>query len=141
MCLTIFVTDWLPVWFQGCKDAGPTASGVDAFGISFSISPTAIVTGFTVQKFGKYAPQMRLGWCLMIVGTGLISSLDADGSKAKSYGFQILAGMGIGIIYVSSYFPVLASVPITRSAQALSFHVFLRNFAQVRRLLLFLDPS
>ena len=123
--------DWLPVYFQGCKDAGPIASGVDSFGLSFSISPTCIITGITVQKSGKYRPQMWFAWCIMILGTGLLSYLDADGSRGQSFGFQILAGVGLGIIYVAAYFPVLAPIPVTKSTPALAFHTFLRNFAQV----------
>ncbi|VDC06977.1 unnamed protein product [Peniophora sp. CBMAI 1063] len=122
---------WLPVYFQGCKDAGPIASGVDSFGLSFSISPTCIITGITVQKSGKYRPQMWFAWCIMILGTGLLSYLDADGSRGQSFGFQILAGVGLGIIYVAAYFPVLAPIPVTKSTPALAFHTFLRNFAQV----------
>ena len=119
------------MYFQGCKDAGPIASGVDGFGLSFSISPTCIITGLTVQKSGKYRPQMWLAWCLMILGTGLLSKLGADGSRGQAFGFEVLAGVGIGIVYVAAYFPVLAPIPITKSTPALAFYTFLRNFAQV----------
>ncbi|KAI0026720.1 iron permease [Vararia minispora EC-137] len=122
---------WLPVYFQACKDASPTASGVDAFGLSFTISPSSIITGITVQATHAYRPQMWLAWVLMLLGTGLLSSLSADGSRAQAYGFQVLAGIGIGIVYVAAYFPVLAPIPVRQSTPALSFHTFLRNFAQV----------
>jgi hypothetical protein len=125
-------SDWLPVYFQGCKDASPIASGVDAFGLSFSISPSSIITGITVQKTNKYRPQLWFAWCLMILGTGLLSHLDENGSRSQSYGFQVLAGIGIGIVYVGAYFPVLAPIPVSKSTPALAFHTFLRNFAQVR---------
>ena len=124
-------TDWLPVYFQGCKDTGPVASGVDALGFSLSTSPTCIITGIAIQKSGKYRPQMWSAWCLIITGVGLLSYLDANGNRGQSYGFQVIAGVGIGIIYVAAYFPVLAPIPVTKSTPALAFHTFLRNFAQV----------
>lgn len=67
----------------------------------------------------------------MIIGTSLLSTLDANSSRAKAFGYQILSGAGIGIIYVAAYFPVLAPIPVTRSAPALAFYTFLRNFALV----------
>lgn len=126
------VSDWLPVFFQACKDAGPTASGVDGFGLSYSISPTSVIAGLVIQKTSKYRQPMWFGWALMMLGTGLLGTLDVDSSRASSYGYQVLIGVGIGIIYVAAYFPVLAPIPVNQSAPALAFFTFLRNFALVR---------
>jgi hypothetical protein len=125
------LVDWLPVYFQACKGSGPTAAGVGVFGLSFSTSPTALIVGVVIQKTGRYRQPMWLAWIMLILGAGLLGSLDADSSKAKSYIFQVLAGVGIGIIYVAGYFPVLAPIPITQSAPALAFYTFTRNFAMV----------
>lgn len=59
------------------------------------------------------------------------STLDADSSRAQVVGFEILAGTAVGFLYLGSYFPVLASLPVTCAAPALAFYTFLRNFAQV----------
>jgi hypothetical protein len=68
----------------------------------------------------------------MIVGVGLLGTLEADTSRAKPIGYSIIAGSGIGILFVASYFPVLAPLHVSKNAQALSFFVFLRNFSLVR---------
>ncbi|KAA1466939.1 MFS general substrate transporter [Dentipellis sp. KUC8613] len=127
-CVTIY---YLPVYFQGCKDASPIASGVDCFGIAATASPTAIITGITVTKSSKYRPQLWFAWSLSLIGCGLLSSLNADDSRAKAIGYQILVGIGIGMIYLATYFPVLAPLPISENTRALAFFVFLRNFALV----------
>jgi hypothetical protein len=104
---------------------------VDIFGLSFTISPTSVVAGLVIQKTARYRQPMWLAWIMIVLGTGLLGILDADTGSAKSYGFQILVGIGIGIVYVAAYFPVLAPIPVTQSAPALAFFTFLRNFAMV----------
>ena len=39
--------------------------------------------------------------------------------------------IGIGALYTTTYFPVLAPLPVTRAAPALAFYNFSRTFAQV----------
>ena len=135
------MADWLPVYFQGCKDARPVASGVDGFGLSFSISPLAIIAGAVIQKTQRYRQPLWVGWILMVVGTGLLSTLDENTARGKSYGYQILSGAGIGIIYIASYFPVLSPISVTQSAPALVFFTFLRNFSLVSSTAPVLSPD
>jgi len=122
---------WLSIYFQACKDAGPTAAGVDGFGLSYTISPFCIIASLVIQKTARYRQPMWAGWILMIVGTALLGTLDENSSRSMGYGFQAITGAGIGTIYVSAYFPVLAPIPVSQSAPALAFFTFLRNFALI----------
>ncbi|KAJ7141915.1 major facilitator superfamily domain-containing protein [Mycena crocata] len=122
---------WIAIYFQACKDAGPTASGVDAFGLSYSISPSCMIAGLVVQRSARYRQPMWVGWVLMILGTALLGTLDENSRRSACYGFQVLVGVGMGIIYVTAYFPVLAPIPVSQSATALAFFTFLRNFALI----------
>ncbi|KAJ3019302.1 hypothetical protein NUW54_g122 [Trametes sanguinea] len=123
--------DYLPVYYQACKDASPAASGIDLFGLCFSTGPMAIITGISIGKSKVYRPQLWVGWCLITVGVGLMNTITEDSHRSLSIGFQIVAGIGIGILYSAAYFPVLAPLPVTSTAFALSFYVFLRSFAQI----------
>ncbi|KAI0365458.1 Mfs1.1 [Pilatotrama ljubarskyi] len=122
---------FLPVYYQACKDASPTASGIDLFGLCFSTGPISIIAGVSVAKTKGYRLQLWAAWCLVLVGLGLLSTLTEDSSRAASIGYQIIVGTGIGILYSATYFPVLAPLPVTANALALSFFVFLRNFAPI----------
>nr|GAT49272.1 iron permease [Mycena chlorophos] len=122
---------WLPVYFQACKGAGPTAAGVDVLAVSFTVAPMAAVTGILVKKSGRYRPQMYVGWTLQILGVGLLSSLDEHSNRGKAIGYQILAGAGNGLITVGTFFPVLAPISVKLNAQALAYFYFLRNFALI----------
>lgn len=101
------------------------------FGLSYSISLVAIVVGITVKKTGKYVIPTYIGWALTVIGAGLLTTLRADSSMASSIGFQLVIGGGVGIIYVVSMFPILASIMVTQTASAMALHVFSRNFGYV----------
>ncbi|EIN09177.1 Mfs1.2 [Punctularia strigosozonata HHB-11173 SS5] len=121
---------YLPVYYQACKDASPTASGVDLFGLCFSTGPVSILVGASIAKLRRYRPQLWLGWCLIIVGLALMSTVSENTSKAASVGYQVVTGCGIGILYSAAYFPVLAALPVTSNSPALALFMFLRTFAQ-----------
>ena len=127
------LSDYLPVYYQACLDASPTASAVDLFGFVFTTGPFAMITGATIAATKRYRPQLWLAWALMLIGLGLTSTMSESTSRAASIGYQIPTGIAIGMTYSATYFPVLAPLPLESSAPALSFFVFVRTFAQVRR--------
>ncbi|KAH9962025.1 major facilitator superfamily domain-containing protein [Lactifluus volemus] len=122
---------WYPVFFEACKERSPTETGIDLFGLSYGISLFALVAGVVVKKTGKYVIPIYVGWVLVIVGAGLLTTLWADSSMAKSIGFQLPIGAGVGIVYVVSLFPILASIPVTQTAPAMALFVFSRNFGYI----------
>jgi len=122
---------WYVVFFEACKDRSPSGAGVDLFGLSYSISLIAIVAGVAVKKTGKYVIPTYVGWVLTIVGAGLLTTLSANSSLAKSVGFQLVIGAGVGITYVVTLFPILASIPVTHTAPAMALYVFSRNFGYI----------
>lgn len=122
---------WYAVFFEACKDKSPTAAGIDLFGLSYTISLIAVVAGVAVKKTGKYLIPTYVGWVLIVVGAGLLTTLRADSSIAKSIGLQLVIGAGAGIIYVISLFPILASIPVTQSAPAMALFAFSRNFGYI----------
>ena len=96
------------------------------------IPVAAMLTGASVQIVHRYRPQNRVGWCLILIGFGLLSLLGADTSRATYVGLQVPASVGVGIIWISTPFAILAPLPFSNSAHALAFFIFTRSFAQVR---------
>ncbi|PAV21574.1 MFS general substrate transporter [Pyrrhoderma noxium] len=125
---TIF---YLPTYFQACKDATPTRSGIDVFGLAFTIMPFGIVAGLSVAKFKCYRPQLWVGWVCLIVGAALMSTLNVDSTIARAIGFQIITGLGLGILLTTGFFPVLAPLKVEYNASALAFFMFVRWFSQI----------
>ncbi|KAH9993506.1 major facilitator superfamily domain-containing protein [Russula compacta] len=122
---------WFAIFFEGCKDRSPTEAGIDLFGLSYSISLVAIVAGIAVKKTGKYLTTIYIGWVMTIIGAGLLTTLGASSSLGKSIAFQIVVGGGVGITYVVTLFPILASIPVTQTAPAMALYVFSRNFGYI----------
>jgi hypothetical protein len=122
---------WLPTFFEACKETSPTEAGIDLFGLTFSLGLIAIVAGIVVKKSGNYVIPTFVGWVLVVVGVGLLTTLHVDSSIAKGIGFQIIIGSGGGIIYVITMYPILASIPVTQNAPAMALYVFSRNLGNV----------
>ncbi|KAI0935573.1 hypothetical protein AcV5_003966 [Taiwanofungus camphoratus] len=122
---------YLPVYYQACMDASPIASGIDVFGVAFTVAPMTIVSGAAITATKRYRPPIWLGWGLLMLGHGLLTTLKYDTRRARSIGFQVITGTGIGLVYSSTYFPVLAPLPVASNAPALALYVFLRSFAQI----------
>ncbi|TFY75204.1 hypothetical protein EWM64_g8806, partial [Hericium alpestre] len=89
------IIDYVPVYFQACKNASPTRSGIDVFSVAFMMVPLSFITGILVTKTNHYRPQVWIGWVLLMIGTGLLSKVEADTNIGKAVGYQIW-GITIG---------------------------------------------
>ncbi|KAI9066853.1 Mfs1.1 [Trametes sanguinea] len=122
------VTFYLPTYFQAAKLATPLLSGLYIFPTAICISPAAIVQGILISKTGKYRLISLLGWCSMTIGVGLLTLLKPSTPVAVTIPFQVIAAIGFGFVYATT-FSVLAPLPPTQNAAALSFLLFMRTFS------------
>jgi predicted MFS family arabinose efflux permease len=131
--VTICILYYFPVYFQACMDASPIASGVDIFGLAFTIAPSAIIVGLTIARSHSYRPQIWLSWCLVVIGVALFSTLGVNGSndRGKAIGYQVIEGSGIGMLTAAVFFPFLAPIPVESNAHAIALYTFIRNFANI----------
>jgi hypothetical protein len=125
-------TDYLPVYFQAVKLASPIQSGVNMLGLTLSITPAAMVCGISFLLFKKYMPQQYIGWIFMPAGCGILTVLNVNSSNAVVISSPILLGMGIGICWTMTKYPILAPLQYSNNAHALAFLAFVRSLSQVR---------
>ncbi|TFY60743.1 hypothetical protein EVG20_g7309 [Dentipellis fragilis] len=128
--VSISVIYYLPVYFQACFGASPIRSGVDALAMALLIAPAAMTAGVMVQTMKRYIPPNAVGWVLSLIGFGLLTMLKWDTSTGKWVGYTMVTACGIGLIYASTIFPILAPLPLERTAAAVAFYAFVRAFAQ-----------
>ncbi|KIY45664.1 MFS general substrate transporter [Fistulina hepatica ATCC 64428] len=127
--VSIGVGFYLPTWFQSVRAASPLKSGLLFLPMSATISPSAIFQGLLVARTGKYRLVNMAGWAFMILGTGLLISMRASTPFGAIAVYQLVQGLGMGLLYATT-FTVLAPLPITENAAAISLLTFLRAFSQ-----------
>ncbi|KAI0921395.1 hypothetical protein AcW1_004613 [Taiwanofungus camphoratus] len=127
---SISIIYYMPVFFQACLGASPLRSSVQMLPTALVIAPFALVTGGTTQVISRYRPANIAGWVLTVVGFGVLTLLRANSSEGQWIGYQILAAAGTGLIFPAPIFPILAPLPVSRTAAALAFFAFLRAFGQ-----------
>lgn len=99
-----------------------------------------MVGNATIAITKTYRIQLWFSWALTVAAMGAMSTLQADSSLTKAIGFPVLLGVGSGLWYGATYFPVLAPLPVSQIAPALSFFAFGRQFAGVRITCLIILP-
>ena len=114
-----------------CDRRAASTSAGDQFGLSLIVPVFAIACGISVRNFGRYRPQNCIGWAIIMVGFGVLSLLDEHSSRAHYIGTQVPLGVGLGIVWISTQFPILAPLSVSNHAHALTFFTFVRCFAQV----------
>lgn len=83
----------------------------------------------------SYRALLVASWLCYIVAVVLLSTLSGDVDVAVggyAVGYPVLLGVGAGISFATTYFPVLAPLPVEENARALACFAFLRSFASVR---------
>ncbi|KAJ7254826.1 major facilitator superfamily domain-containing protein [Mycena rebaudengoi] len=121
---------YLPVFFQACFGASPIRAAIDTLPLALAIPPFAFAAGATITISQKYRAVNWVGWCITIVGFGLMSTFKYDSSTGTWVGFQLIVAAGVGLLFTGPVFPLLAPLPPNRAAAALSLFSFTRSFFQ-----------
>ncbi|KAF8143101.1 iron permease [Mycena galopus ATCC 62051] len=129
--IQIIIIYYIEVYFQSCFAVSPTAAGVDAMALAFVGAPGGLIAGLIIQKTNSYRIPIAAGWSFSVVGFALLSTLNENSSRSRAIGFSVIPGLGIGSLALSTYFPVLAPIPVSKNAQALALFIFTRNLALV----------
>lgn len=129
--LLLYVTYFMPVYFQAVRGATPTRSGVEIFPIATTIAPAAAFSGVLVTVTGKYRLYHFLGFVLMAAGCGSLSTLDTHSTTGAWIGFQLMFGLGNGMVFNTMIPPLLASLPSSEVATATATWTFMRSFGQI----------
>lgn len=122
---------YLPLYYEAVKGYSPIISGVAVFPETFTVAPMAIVTGILVTKYGRYRPGVWLGWLLSTVGMGLMCILEVDTSIPGWIFLNLVAGVGLGILFPSLASANQASASDQKNlAIAVAMFGFFRAFGQ-----------
>lgn len=121
---------YLPLYFLAVKEYTPIMSGVALFPESFTVAPSAAVTGILITKTGRYRPAIWFGWAISVLGSGILCYLKEDTSVPAWVFILLVSGIGLGILFPSIGFAIQASAKPKNLAIAVAMFSFFRAFGQ-----------
>ena len=89
---------YLPLFLQVVNGATPTGSGLQILPLMAGLLITSIGSGQLISRSGRYKPFPIIGTAIMVVGLVLLSTMDANTSKATSSLFMFVLGLGLGSV-------------------------------------------
>lgn len=104
-------TYYLPVYFQAIFGASALMSGVYMLPYALIASIMSSVVGIGITKFRAYRPFLWAGWSIMVIGYGLMATLNASSSQAKQEVFIGIAGLGTGFLFQTPLVGLMAAMP------------------------------
>lgn len=120
---------YLPLYFQAVEQATPIRSGVLTLPFLLSETVMGIATGFIIHRTGRYLELMWVGTFLMAVGFGLFIHLDALSSLVEIISFQVVAGLGSGMLFEPPLIAIQTHVSQDDTATATATFGFTLNLA------------
>ena len=129
--LLYWVMFFLPVYFQVALGSSPARSGVQLLPIILVAVPGAVIAVIVLSKFGKYKLLHLVGFAIATLGTGLFILLDQHSSTAKWVVFQVVAGLGSGMVLNTLLPAFQASHPERDQAAATASWAFIRSFGNI----------
>lgn len=97
---------YIPIYFQAILDVKAGESGVRNLALILATSIFTILSGGLITMTGHFVPFLIGGGVLTTIGAGLIFTLGLASPPSMWIGYQILAGIGIGL---SIQVPIIAS--------------------------------
>lgn len=88
---------FLPIWFQAVKGTTAIESGVRNLPMLLGVVLFSMIAGAIVTWWGYYTPFMVVGAICMGIGFGLLSTLKPSTGAGGWIGYQMIAGIGVGI--------------------------------------------
>ncbi|MCJ1316008.1 hypothetical protein MMC15_001328 [Xylographa vitiligo] len=95
--ILIIVSFYLPIWSQAIQGTSAAQAGVRLLPYFLVTVIFVIGSGIGVSKLGYYTPFLIVGFALLSVATGLLTTLHVDSTIGEWIGYQILVGGGIGL--------------------------------------------
>ena len=85
-----------PLYYEGVRGFSPVIAGVALFPATFTVAPTAIVSGIVISRFGRYRWVVWVGWGCTTLGLGFLCAINMKTELTQVLLTDLLAGVGLG---------------------------------------------
>ncbi|KAF2001532.1 MFS transporter-like protein [Amniculicola lignicola CBS 123094] len=120
---------YMPLYFQAVLEATPLTSGLLLLPFIVTTALAGVSCGIIIHRTGRFIEIIWTGTLLLCVGFGLFVHFGATTSKAMIIGFQMIGGLGSGLLFEPPMIAVQSQVPQQEVATATSTLSFIRGFA------------
>ncbi|KAH8647372.1 MFS drug transporter [Xylariales sp. PMI_506] len=120
---------YLPLYFQSVEQASPLRSGILILPMLIMESVSDVSSGFFIHKTGRYREIIWVGTAVMTLGLGLCISFQGDTALGKAFAYEIVAGVGIAMLFQAPPLAMQNNVSQEETATAISTFGFLRTSA------------
>lgn len=121
---------YLILYFLISQEKSLMGAAISTLPGSATIPFIAAAAGVVMQINKHFMPHNIVGWVLITTAMGLLSSLRADSGRGAQYSFQILYGVGGGIIYPGRLYAAQAPQPDADVAIATTMVSFLTSLGE-----------
>jgi hypothetical protein len=104
---------FIAIYFQSVQGSSATYSGIQLLPLLISTVISSIVTGGLISALGFYTPIMMFCMALLAIGAGLITTYDISTPFSNWFGYQVLAGAGIGVGFQGGILVVQTVLPLS----------------------------
>lgn len=118
---------YLPIYFQVVNGVSASQSGVRNLPLILGTTIATIISGGLISAKGHFVPFMIIGSVLATIGCGLLYSLTTHSSSGEWIGYQIVAGVGIGLALQVPIISVQAVVDPSDLASATAMILFFQT--------------
>ncbi|RHZ45199.1 uncharacterized protein CDV56_102029 [Aspergillus thermomutatus] len=120
---------YLPLYAQSVLAASALTSGLYLLPLIVSCSLAAAAAGIFMQQTGKYLPVMYIAQGFLVLGSGLLISLDFESNITKLIIFQILVGIGVGMNIEAPILAAQAATSVRDTAAVTATMGFVRSLS------------
>ncbi|OCF44913.1 hypothetical protein I317_01192 [Kwoniella heveanensis CBS 569] len=89
---------YLLLFLEAVKNKSATRAGVLLLALQCTMGPLLVLSGKVGERTGQAKYTVVIGSCLMAIASGLMTMLKSGISIATVIGFQIVAGVGLGMV-------------------------------------------
>ncbi|WP_328398316.1 MDR family MFS transporter [Nocardia sp. NBC_00416] len=121
-------TTFLGQYFQTARGYSPTAAGLLSAPMVAGMLTASVVSGALITRFGKWKRFVVTGAALLVVGFGLLSTIDHATNMWLIGAFITLTGLGVGMMMQNLVLAVQNTVSVQNIGAASSSVAFFRTF-------------
>ncbi|KAH6640590.1 major facilitator superfamily domain-containing protein [Chaetomium tenue] len=102
---------YLSLYFQAIQGDTAVQAGIKLLPMLIAVVITSVAAGGLITAVGYYNPFVLPSMVLLTVGAGMITTFSLDSPLRIWFGYQVIAGLGIGVGFQTGVLVVQNSVP------------------------------